>query len=98
MAQLDIYSIEWMNAPEGFDQTGTLFNVQLADTYQGQLILALDVDIEKASLALDGIGRVADTLSTQDWPVFDTLFGRDAWKGFLREWEDDTKEMLRAHE
>lgn len=40
----------------------------------------------------------AETLSTRDWPVFDLLFGREAWQGFIakldKEFIEDDEDLF----
>lgn len=81
----DITTITWEAAHECFDRTGTLYNTQLADLDGIQLIIGHDIDAHKSSLAAEAEGHWYDTSSTQDWPVFDHLFGRKAWQAFVAE-------------
>ena len=81
----DIPTITWEAAPEGFDRTGSLYNIQLAEIDDIKLILGHDIDTRKSSIAAEVEGHWYDTSSTQDWPVFDRLFGRKAWQAFVAE-------------
>ena len=85
----DITTITWEEAPTGFDRTGTLYNTQLSEIDGIQLILAHDIDTHKSSLAAEVAGRWYDTASTQDWPVFDALFGRKAWQELVADHQRD---------
>ena len=81
----DITTITWEEAPEGFDRTGSLYNTQLAEIDGIQLIIGHDIDTRKSSIAAEVEGHWYDTSSTQDWPVFDHIFGRKAWQSFVAE-------------
>ena len=81
----DITTIDWEDAPAGFDQSGSLYAIQLADIDGIQLIIGHDIDSRKSSIAAEVEGHWYDTSSTQDWPVFDRLFGRKAWQDFVAE-------------
>lgn len=85
----DIDTIDWEEAPAGFDQSGTLYAIQVADLDGTQLILGHDIDAHKSSIAAEVAGRWYDTASTQDWPVFDRLFGRDAWQELVTDHQED---------
>lgn len=92
---INIFNVEWEKAPYGFDQSGTLFGTQLANFDDVELIIGLDVDKGKASIAMTVDGRGwYDTSSTKDWPEFDKLYGRENWQKFLSEWEQDALEEL----
>ena len=85
----DITTITWEDAPTGFDRSGTLYNTQLADLDGIQLILGHDIDAHKSSLTAEVAGHWYDTRSTQDWSVFDYLFGRDAWQELVADHQRD---------
>ena len=78
MRQLKVRDIPRMRA-------GTLYAIQLADLDGIQLIIGHDIDARKSSIAAEVEGHWYDTSSTQDWPVFDRLFGRKAWQAFVAE-------------
>lgn len=85
ITRTDITTIDWEDAPDGFDRTGSLYDIQLAEIDGIQLILGHDIDSRKSSIAAEVAGHWYDTQTTQDWPVFDHLFGRDAWQAFVAE-------------
>lgn len=81
----DITTITWEEAPAGFDYTGTLYDIQLAEIDGIQLIIGHDIDSHKSSIAAEVDQHWYDTDSTKDWPVFDHIFGRKAWQAFVAE-------------
>lgn len=81
----DITTITWEEAPAGFDRTGSLYNIQLAEIDGIQLILGHDIDSHYSSIAAEVNQHWYDTSSTQDWPVFDHIFGRTDWQAFVAE-------------
>ena len=85
LTRINIDAIDWEDAPAGFDQSGTLYAIQLADLDGIQLIIGHDIDTRKSSIAAEVEGHWYDTSSTQDWPVFDHIFGRKAWQSFVAE-------------
>lgn len=89
LTRTDITTIDWEDAPTGFDRSDTLYNIRLADLDGIQLILGHDIDAHKSSLAAEVAGRWYDTSSTQDWPIFDHLFGRDAWQELVVDHQED---------
>lgn len=86
---MNIHTLDFQDAPAGFDQSETLYNCQIADLGNGrQAIIGLDIDTQKASLAIntedDGWAESSDT---NDWPHLDRAFGRKEWQIFLAEWQ-----------
>ena len=100
----ELYTINFEEAPSGFDQLGTLYSPQIAVLDDGldgdffshpQIIVGLSVDTGKASLAVEqGDGMWADSSIPSDWGVLDELWGRDNWVTWLAEWESKKKEEL----
>lgn len=100
----ELHTINFKEAPSGFDQSGTLYSPQIAaldDSLDGdffsppQIIVGLSVDAGKASLSVDqGDGMWADSSIPSDWGVLDELWGRDNWVTWLAEWESKKKEEL----
>lgn len=89
ITRTNIDSIDWEDAPTGFDQSGTFYAIQVADLDGIRLILGHDIDAHKSSLAAEVAGRWYDTRSTRDWPVFDHLFGRNAWQELVADHQED---------
>lgn len=89
VTRTDINEIDWEAAPTSFDQSGTLYNIQLAnideETDEPQLILAHDINSGNSSIAAKVNGHWFDTSTTQDWGVFDRLFGRKEWQALVAE-------------
>lgn len=99
MTTIDLNSVTWTEAPAGYDQSGTLDAIQLGTIDDCEAIIALQyLDYRgTASLAIniDSGRRWVDTSSTQDWPEFDRLFGREHWQKFLTEWEEVATDKLK---
>ena len=100
----ELHTINFEDAPSGYVQSGALYGAQIAvldDNLDGdlfsspQIIVGLNVDTGKASLAVDqGDGMWADSAIPSDWGVLDELWGRDNWVTWLAEWESKKKEEL----
>lgn len=100
----ELHTINFKEAPSGFDQSGTLYSPQIAvldNDLDGDLftsphiIVGLNVDTGKASLSVDqGDGMWADSSIPSDWGVLDELWGRENWMTWLAEWESKKKEEL----
>lgn len=86
---INLNAIDFQDAPAGFALDG-LYGTQIADLEDGgQIIVALDVDTQEASLAYNpGKDAWHDSIATQDWGALDRAFGRSEWQAFLAEWEE----------
>ena len=102
-------TIDLTAAPAGYDQTHTLFNVQIGtanadagDSFgtgiEGDIILAHDIDSQKSSLAYHDGTMWADSISTQDWPILDRVFGRENWQSIVAEHQDESLAELEDEE
>lgn len=86
--------INFTPAPAGFDSTGTLANILIADLNDSQIILAFDLNQNESSLAANINGVWYDSNSTQDWTALDKLIGREKWNEII---EDHQQEYLAEH-
>ena len=96
MTTVNLNTVTWEDAPLGYDQSGTLYNIKLATIGGYETILALDLNTHKASMTMaTDHGPWAHTTTTQDWPVFDRVFDRAHWQSWLAEWETETAALLK---
>lgn len=97
MNTIDINTLDFTNAPAGFDRTDSLMNILIADIDDDkQAIIGFDIDTQKSSIAVGNptTGQWADSADPQDWPALDRLFGRKNWQSFLRDHEQESRDML----
>ena len=104
----ELHTIKFEEAPSGYTQSGTLYGTQIAvldDDLDGdlfsspQIIVGLNVDTGKASLAVDqGDGMWVDSSIPSDLEVLDELWGHENWVTWLTEWESEKKEELSTME
>ena len=107
---INLNTVTWEDAPQGFDQSGTLYNTKLASlsSFDGffardiggfDTILALNTRTLRASMAV-GVGEPvsnswAESHVCHSWELFDHWFGRAHWQSWLAEWETETAALLR---
>lgn len=99
MNTIDINTLDFTNAPAGFDRTDSLMNILIADIDDDKkAIIGFDIDTQKSSIAVGNptTGKWADSADPQDWPALDRLFGRKNWQSFLRNHEQESRDMLNA--
>lgn len=97
MTTIDLNAIDFQPAPHGFDQSGTMMNLVIADLEDGrQIIAGYDLNARQASIALGetSTGPWADSITTQDWPKLDAAFGRAQWQEFLKDITEETEAEL----
>lgn len=91
----DIYTLDWNEPTRTF---GADFNAQVADLDDDRIaIIDHDPDTKKSTLVIvdqSPTGSAASSADTQDWPALDEEFGRDQWQAFLRDHEQESRDML----
>lgn len=95
----NIYTLDWNEPTRTF---GTDFNGQVADLDDDRIaIIDHDPDTKKSTLVIvdqTPTGSAASSADTQDWPALDREFGRENWQAFLRDHEQESRDMLAEDE
>lgn len=95
----NIYILDWAEPTRTF---GTDFNGQVADLDDERIaIIDYSLDSRSSSLVIidqSPTGSAASSTDTQDWPVLDREFGRENWQAFLRDHEQESRDMFNADE
>ncbi|QMV84082.1 hypothetical protein HW450_06705 [Corynebacterium hindlerae] len=95
--KIDLNTITFTPAPHGFDQSGSMMGLIVADLEDGrQIIAGYDINSGKASIALGdtSTGPWADSITTKDWPALDAAFGRAQWQEFLADLTEEAEAEL----
>lgn len=95
---IDLNQLDWHDASNGYTSNpySTMYKPQTVETEEFELVLALDLRNNKASMAIKPAehGFWFDTISPATWPEFDKRFGRDNWQRFLTEWQQTVVQEL----
>ena len=93
----NLYTLDWNEPTTSF---GTDFNGQVAELDDDRIaIIDYSLDSKKSSLVIvdqTPTGSAASSADTQDWPALDREFGRENWQAFLRDHEQESRDILNA--
>lgn len=81
------------------ENNSDLFNVLSAkfpdsDINEPDVIVGYDLNTQKSSIAVKDGSQWFDSLSTGDWGILDSFFGRVKWQEFVSYHQVESDEML----
>lgn len=94
----NIYTLDWNEPTRTF---GTDFNGQVADLDDDRIaIIDYSLNAHSSSLVIGSYTtrKWYSSADTQDWPALDREFGRKNWQAFLRDHEQESRDMLAEDE